>query len=139
MSLNNFTKKFSMTYYGRWIDYQLMDYEIVDEHGEEEFIFIKSDFSDLVNLYKQELNLDFETRDEMVTDLNSFLASIICNNSKLAGMHFERIVQNHFILKNKNLPHFKKPNLLRGREFKKFDIFNNLSFNGRLRINPFNC
>jgi len=73
-----------------------MDYEYVNEDNKK--IKIKSEYPNIINLYKKHLHLNVETKENHLFNINSFILNLTYDNNEYAGSYFQNAVKIHFIL-----------------------------------------
>ncbi len=96
LGINNISEKLDLEIFGKLIDYQLMDYEYVSKDKTQ--VKIKSHYPEIIHLYKKELRIEFQKKEDLLANIHSCILNLTYNNRETAGMYFERIVQNHFVL-----------------------------------------
>ena len=126
--------------YAQCVDYQLMDYDIVD--NDQGSMRIRSDYPDIVKYYKKIMKIELDPKDEINLYINEMKTHIYDNNSSqinnfntLAGHKFERIAKLYFYFHNS---FNKEMNLDEIREeMENFDLYNYLFFKDDLEMNVF--
>jgi len=131
---NNYSLNIEL--YDKFVDYQLMDFEYSEENLEK--MKIKTDFPDVLRLYKKYLNLKLRNKEELKINVNMMKSYIYEDDPQqydLAGKAFEKALISAFSLRNTYDEKLEPDQIFMKME--NFNVYNSLFFRESLEINAF--
>ncbi len=139
LSLENRSSKLIITDYAKCVDYQLMDYDLIE--NDDISMRIRSDYPVIVKYYKDIMNISIDPNEEIKIYVNQILSHIYdnvpelnINFNTLAGHKFETIVKLNFFVNNNFRKDFDPEQKREG--MKRFNLYN-LFFQEDLEMNVF--
>jgi len=141
LALEDESSSLNISEYAKCVDYQLMDFSLFTKDNDL-MMSVRTDYPDLVRLYKKIMNIEINPKDEMKIYINKMKSYIYNNksesqenNNSLAGNEFEKVIIFNFLYHNTFKKYLNQQEALSRAE--KFDLHNSVYFVKTLEANVF--
>ena len=141
LALEDESSSLKISDYAKYVDYQLMDFSTFIKN-KNKMMSVRTDYPDLVRLYKEKLDIEIDPKHEMKIYINKMKSFIHNNKSEskenfnsLAGNEFEKVVMFNFVYNNTFRKDLNKQEVL--SRAKKFDLYNYVFFEESFEANVF--